>query len=59
LLLGGLLVAATSFAQGTDFTNVQRGRYLANAGDCISCHTVKGGKPYAGGYPVETPFGTI
>jgi mono/diheme cytochrome c family protein len=59
LLLGGLLVAATSFAQGTDFTNIQRGRYLANAGDCISCHTVKGGKPYAGGYPVETPFGTI
>ncbi|MGB3291008.1 MAG: cytochrome c [Burkholderiaceae bacterium] len=54
-----LMAAAAVHAQGTDFTNVQRGRYLAKAGDCISCHTVKGGKPFAGGYPVETPFGTI
>jgi len=46
-------------SQGNDFNNIQRGRYLAQAGDCISCHTVKGGKPFAGGYPVETPFGTI
>ncbi|HWK70321.1 MAG TPA: cytochrome c [Burkholderiaceae bacterium] len=54
-----LMAAAAVHAQGTEFTNVQRGRYLAQAGDCISCHTVKGGKPFAGGYPVETPFGTI
>lgn len=53
------LVNTTAHAQGNDFTNIQRGRYLSKAGDCISCHSVKGGKPFAGGYPVETPFGTI
>ncbi len=52
-------VTAMTYAQGTDFTSIQRGRHLASAGDCVSCHTVKGGKPFAGGYPVETPFGVI
>ncbi|NYT35378.1 cytochrome c [Allopusillimonas soli] len=53
------LSATLAYAQGTEIIDIQRGRYLAAAGDCISCHTVKGGKPFAGGYPVETPFGTI
>jgi cytochrome c5 len=40
---------------------VQRGEYLAKMGDCIACHTdVKGGTPaFAGGLPLETPFGTF
>jgi len=43
-----------------DFTRVERGRYLATASDCISCHTVPGsGRPFAGGRPIETPFGNI
>src|SRR6201991_4793486 len=29
------------------------------AGDCSDCHTVRGGKAFAGGLPVPTPFGTI
>ncbi|CAE6806579.1 Gluconate 2-dehydrogenase cytochrome c subunit [Paraburkholderia domus] len=40
-------------------TLVQRGAYLARAGDCAACHTAPGGKPFAGGLPMETPFGTI
>jgi mono/diheme cytochrome c family protein len=28
---------------------VQRGEYLARAGDCVSCHTAPGGQPFAGG----------
>jgi len=36
---------------------VARGQYLAQAGDCISCHTAKGGAPFAGGYRLDTPFG--
>src|SRR3982074_2343512 len=36
-----------------------RGGYLAAAGDCQSCHTMRGGKPYAGGRPIQTPFGTL
>lgn len=35
------------------------GEYLARAGDCMACHTVKGGEPFAGGYPFKTPVGTI
>ncbi|CAN5265002.1 cytochrome c [soil metagenome] len=38
---------------------VARGEVLANAGYCASCHTQKGGKPLAGGYPMATQFGTI
>ncbi len=38
---------------------IAKGRYLATAGDCISCHTVQGGQPYAGGRAVPTPFGNI
>ena len=38
---------------------VERGRYLAQAGDCAACHTAPGGKPYAGGRAIPTPFGTI
>jgi mono/diheme cytochrome c family protein len=40
-------------------TQVQRGEYLARAGDCISCHTAQGGAPYAGGYRLNTQFGYL
>jgi mono/diheme cytochrome c family protein len=38
---------------------VARGQYLAQAGDCISCHTVTGGAPFAGGYRLNTPYGYL
>lgn len=38
---------------------VARGAYLARAGDCMLCHTERGGAPYAGGRPFQTPFGTV
>ncbi len=38
---------------------VKRGRDLAAIGNCNDCHTVQGGKAFAGGLPVPTPFGTI
>ena len=38
---------------------VERGRYLATAADCVACHSVPGGKPYAGGLAFKLPFGTI
>ena len=38
---------------------IARGARLAALGDCISCHTVPGGAPFAGGRAVQTPFGTI
>jgi mono/diheme cytochrome c family protein len=36
-----------------------RGKYLAQAGDCMACHTARGGTPYAGGRTIQTPFGVI
>ena len=38
---------------------VQRGKYLVHAGGCVSCHTVPGGTPFAGGRALATPFGTF
>lgn len=38
---------------------IERGRYLAQAGNCIACHTTRGGADYAGGRGIDTPFGTI
>jgi mono/diheme cytochrome c family protein len=38
---------------------VKRGRELAAIGNCSDCHTVRGGKNFAGGLPVPTQFGTI
>lgn len=38
---------------------VQRGRYLALAGNCASCHTAPGGEAMAGGLAFDTPFGRI
>ena len=45
--------------QSFDTALVKRGRYLAAIGNCNDCHTVRGGKSFAGGLPVPTPFGTI
>jgi mono/diheme cytochrome c family protein len=38
---------------------VERGAYLARAGNCATCHTARGGAAYAGGRGLETPFGTV
>ena len=38
---------------------IARGAYLARAGNCMGCHTERGGAEYAGGRGVPTPFGTI
>jgi mono/diheme cytochrome c family protein len=61
------LLAAALFALGTGTTaNAQqsatpssKGEYLARAGDCIACHSVRGGKAFAGGLRMGTPMGTI
>ncbi|GAB3470485.1 cytochrome c [Polaromonas eurypsychrophila] len=38
---------------------IARGAYLARAGNCISCHSARGEPSYAGGRPIDTPFGTV
>jgi mono/diheme cytochrome c family protein len=36
-----------------------RGAYLARAGHCAGCHTARGGREFAGGGAIPTPFGTV
>jgi mono/diheme cytochrome c family protein len=37
----------------------ERGRYVAVAANCVTCHTREGGAAYAGGRALSTPLGTI
>jgi mono/diheme cytochrome c family protein len=61
LQLPGLLApSAATDADQQNFTAIERGRYLVRLGDCAACHTdPNGGKPFAGGRPIETPFGDV
>lgn len=38
---------------------IARGRILIPLGDCMTCHTAKSGRPFAGGVAIHTTFGTI
>jgi mono/diheme cytochrome c family protein len=51
-----LLGLTWALAFGQDLENGER---LAGLGGCASCHTEEGGPAYAGGYPIETSFGTF
>src|SRR5258706_1498533 len=56
VLLASLGLGSAADAQQTQ---LQRGEYLARAGDCVSCHTAKGGASYSGGLRMDTPFGYL
>ena len=43
----------------TDARLAARGAQLAAVGNCHGCHTRQGGDPYAGGFPMSSPWGTI
>ncbi len=72
LLIGAALVAAVVGLnlrgedglspvplKAADAGSLARGAYLARAGNCIGCHTSRGGADYAGGRGIETPFGLV
>jgi mono/diheme cytochrome c family protein len=63
VLLGALLPALAHAGDPPteqDFAEIERGRYLTAAADCAACHTdPDGGQPFAGGRPIETPFGVV
>jgi mono/diheme cytochrome c family protein len=58
-LAGSPCPASVATVARTDAALIEQGRYLATAGDCISCHTRPQGVPFAGGLPITTPFGVI
>ncbi len=56
----GQVQAATFGARDQqDFAQIERGRYLARVADCMACHAGVDGAPFAGGRPIETPFGVL
>ncbi len=75
LLLGGcaLLAAAVVWHNWGDLLSpapplteapatpdtLKRGQYLVQAGNCMACHTTRGGAPLAGGRAIDTPFGAV
>jgi mono/diheme cytochrome c family protein len=59
-----ILFLCTAFARGQaqaepSADTIARGKALANAADCASCHTADPAKPFAGGKRIDTPFGAI
>lgn len=59
-LVAGLLIGVPACAQTAPSASlIEKGHYLATAGDCAACHTASGGKPFAGGLAIETPIGEI
>ena len=56
-----VLITTGSMSQAASASRelVQRGAYLARAGDCAACHAAREGQPLIGGLPVATPIGRI
>ena len=70
LLLGGGALWLINFNDGIDIADpqppagdaaeqIERGAYLARTGNCLACHTARGGAPGAGGLALATPYGTL
>jgi len=51
--------AETGPTAGQTTPPASKGEYLARAGDCVACHSVPGGKAFAGGLKMGTPLGAI
>lgn len=52
-------IAPVSAPQRFDSRLIEQGARLAALGTCAACHTVDPARPFAGGRPLETPFGTV
>src|SRR5690349_5102501 len=53
-------LAADNLPAEHDFVLIDRGRYLTTVADCVACHTDPDSNAlFAGGRPIETPFGKV
>jgi mono/diheme cytochrome c family protein len=58
--LAGAELCNAADPDGQAYDRIEKGHYLTTVADCFACHTVpNAGKPFAGGRPIETPFGII
>lgn len=51
--------AHTAAPLAAEASSVLRGKYLVDAGNCLTCHTRQQGEPFAGGVAFSTPFGLL
>jgi len=54
-----LFAVSTSRADESGGPPGSHGEYLARAGDCVACHSVPGGKAFAGGLKMGSPLGAV
>jgi mono/diheme cytochrome c family protein len=54
-----LFAVSASWADESADPPGSHGEYLARAGDCVACHSVPGGKAFAGGLKMGSPLGAI
>lgn len=54
-----IVASSSPAAYAATADNIARGAYLATTGNCMACHTVRGGASYAGGRAIHTPFGRV
>lgn len=59
LLRPGTLPAPKEARTNATTEIINRGEYLARAGDCVACHTEPNGPQFAGGRAMPTPFGNL
>ncbi len=60
VLLGLISLSAGCQRAGASVSApVISGEYVARAADCVACHSIPGGKPFAGGLKMGTPIGAI
>ena len=55
LVLASAIVGSAAFAQSSTTLEASRGEYVVRLGNCVACHTVEGGKPFAGGLKMAVP----
>jgi mono/diheme cytochrome c family protein len=54
-----ITTAETAQTPPASAAQIEQGRYLALAGNCMACHTARGGTPWSGGRRIDTPFGGV
>lgn len=59
LPLAGAQGATFGSSDQQNFAQIERGRYLTRVADCAACHAGVDGAPFAGGRPIQTPFGAV
>ena len=54
--LFSIIVAATTVSAFAQNETLSKGEYLARLGNCVACHTVEDGAPFAGGLKMHVPM---